>query len=91
MKMSVIILILSLSIFMAKEPQSISLTFDEEQGFYTLPVSFGSKEETFDLQVDTTTSETWVPSFKTTMKVKKYNISLSSNGQKTNKTCSHVS
>ena len=86
MKMSVIILILSLSIFLAKEPQSISLTFDEEQGFYTLPVSFGSKEETFNLQVDTTTSETWVPSFKTTMKVKKYNISLSSNGQKTNKT-----
>ena len=86
MKMSVIILIFSLSYLLAKEPQSISLTFDEEQGFYTIPASFGSKEETFDIQVDTTTSETWIPSFKTTMNVKKYNISLSSTGQKTNKT-----
>lgn len=84
--MSVIILIFSLSYLLAKEPQSISLTFDEEQGFYTIPASFGSKEETFDIQVDTTTSETWIPSFKTTMNVKKYNISLSSTGQKTNKT-----
>ncbi len=84
--MSVIILIFSLSYLLAKEPQSISLTFDEEQGFYIIPASFGSKEETFDIQVDTTTSETWIPSFKTTMNVKKYNISLSSTGQKTNKT-----
>ena len=84
--MSLIILLLSLSSFMTKEPQSISLTFDEELGFYTVPLSFGSKEETFDVQVDTTTSETWIPSYKTTLNVKKYNISQSSNGQKTNKT-----
>ena len=86
MKMSLIILLLSLSSIMTKEPQSISLTFDEELGFYTVPLSFGSKEETFDVQVDTTTSETWIPSYKTTLNIKKYNISQSSNGQKTNKT-----
>ena len=86
MKMSFIILLLSISTFFAKDPQSISLTYDKEQGFYTVPVTFGSKEEVFDIQVDTTTSETWIPSYKTTLNVKKYNISESSTGQKTNKT-----
>ena len=86
MKMSFIILLLSISTFFAKDPQSISLTYDKEQGFYTVPVTFGSKEEVFDIQVDTTTSETWIPSYKTTLNVKKYNISQSSTGQKTNKT-----
>ena len=86
MKMSKIILLLSISILFAKGPQTISLSFNKDLGFYTVPVSFGSNEETFDLQVDTTTSETWIPSLKTTMKVKKYNISKSSTGQKTNKT-----
>ena len=81
-----IILLLSLSSFMTKEPKSISLTYDEELGFYTVPVAFGSKEESFNIQADTTTSETWIPSYKTTLKVKKYNISESSTGQKTNKT-----
>ena len=86
MKNYLIILFLSLSSILALEPQSISLTFLEEEGFYTAPVSFGSEEETFDIQVDTTTSETWIPSYKTTLNVKKYNISESKTGQKTNKT-----
>ena len=86
MKMSLIILFLSLSSIFSLEPQSISLTFDAEQGFYTAPVSFGSNEETFNLQVDTTTSETWIPSYKTTLNVKKYNITDSVTGKKTNKT-----
>ena len=86
MAMPLIILVLTLSSFMTKEPKSISLTFDEELGFYIVPVAFGSKEESFNVQVDTTTSETWIPSYKTTLKVKKYNISESSTGQKTNKT-----
>ena len=55
-------------------------------GFYTIPVTFGSNQEVFDIQVDTTTSETWIPSYKTTLNVKKYNISKSSTGIKTNKT-----
>ena len=86
MAMPLIILLLTLSSFMTKEPKSISLTYDEELGFYTVPVAFGSKEESFNIQADTTTSETWIPSYKTTLKVKKYNISESSTGQKTNKT-----
>jgi hypothetical protein len=80
--MPIIILLLSLSSILTKEPKSISLTFDEELGFYTIPVSFGSNDETFNIQVDTTTSETWIPSYKTSLKVKKYNISLSKTGQK---------
>ena len=88
MKMSFIIpiLLLSISTFLAKEPQTISLSYDKDNGFYTIPVSFGSKGEVFDVQVDTTTSETWIPSYKTTLNVKKYNISESKTGQKTNKT-----
>ena len=81
----ILLFLLSTSIF-TKEPQTISLTFDEEKGFYTVPVTFGSNSETFNVQVDTTTSETWIPSYKTTYNVKKYNISLSSTGSKTNKT-----
>lgn len=86
MKMSYIILILSITSLLAKEPKSISLSYDKETGFYTVPVAFGSNEEVFDVQVDTTTSETWVPSYKTTLKVKKYNITDSTTGVKTNKT-----
>ena len=86
MKMSLLILFLLISSFLSREPQSISLSFDKETGFYTVPVSFGSNKETFDIQVDTTTSETWIPSYKTALNVKKYNISKSSTGIKTNKT-----
>ena len=80
------ILLLSISTFLAKEPQTITLNYDPDNGFYTIPVAFGSKGEVFDVQVDTTTSETWIPSPKTTVKVKKYNITQSSTGQRTNKT-----
>ena len=80
------VLFISLSSVISIEPQTISLTFLEEKGFFTVPVSFGSNQETFDIQVDTTTSETWIPSYKTTLDVKKYNISESKTGKKTNKT-----
>ena len=86
MKMSIFILLLSLSSFLAKDPKTISLLYEEDTGFYIIPISFGSNEEEFQIQVDTTTSETWIPSNKTTLKVKKYNISRSLNGQRTNKT-----
>jgi hypothetical protein len=80
--MSFIILLLSISFLTAKEPKTISLDYEEDTGFYIIPTSFGSNEEEFGIQVDTTTSETWIPSYKTTLKVKKYNISESSTGQK---------
>ena len=86
MKMSLFILLLSVSSFLAKDTKIISLLYEEDTGFYIIPISFGSNEEEFQIQVDTTTSETWIPSYKTTLKVKKYNISESVNGQRTNKT-----
>ena len=86
MKMSLFILLLSVSSFLAKDTKIISLLYEEDTGFYIIPISFGSNEEEFQIQVDTTTSETWIPSYKTTLKVKKYNISNSVNGQRTNKT-----
>ena len=85
--MTYIFLLFSLIIsIQTKEPQSISLSYEDKLGYYIIPISFGSNEEVFGLQVDTTTSETWIPSTKTSLKVKKYNISESTNGQKTNKT-----
>ena len=35
------ILLLSISTFLAKEPQTISLSYDKDNGFYTIPVAFG--------------------------------------------------
>ena len=84
--MSIIILLLSIVFLSAKEPKTISLNYEEDTGYYIIPMSFGSQEEEFGIQVDTTTSETWIPSYKTTLKVKKYNISESLDGKKTNKT-----
>ena len=86
MKMSIIFLLLSISSLLAKDPKTISLLYEEDTGYYIIPMSFGSNQDEFQIQVDTTTSETWIPSPKTTLKVKKYNITQSTTGQKTNKT-----
>ena len=86
MKMSLIFLLLSISSILSKDPKTISLLYEEDTGYYIIPMSFGSNSEEFQIQVDTTTSETWIPSPKTTLNVKKYNISKSTTGQKTNKT-----
>ena len=86
MKMSIIFLLLSISSILAKDPKTISLLYEEDTGYYIIPMSFGSNQDEFQIQVDTTTSETWIPSPKTTLKVKKYNITQSTTGQKTNKT-----
>ena len=86
MKMSIIFLLLSISSLLAKDPKTISLLYEEDTGYYIIPMSFGSNQDEFQIQVDTTTSETWIPSPKTTLKVKKYNITQSMTGQKTNKT-----
>ena len=86
MKMSIIFLLLSISSLLAKDPKTISLLYEEDTGYYIIPMFFGSNQDEFQIQVDTTTSETWIPSPKTTLKVKKYNITQSTTGQKTNKT-----
>ena len=86
MKIALLIIFIAISNIQSLEPKTIPLTYEEETGYYIIPISFGSNEEEFGLQVDTTTSETWIPSLKTTLNVKKYNISDSETSQQTKKT-----
>lgn len=86
MKITLLIFFISLAFIQTIDPKTISLTYEEETGYYIIPINFGSNSEEFGLQVDTTTSETWIPSCKTSLKVNKYNISESTTGKKTNKT-----
>ena len=68
-----------------KESKYIELDIDCEK-FCTIPVSFGSNDEVFTLQLDTTTSDSWIPSTKFDLDVPQYNILNSKNGKRTNKT-----
>ena len=70
---------------------SISIPLDKkpENNFFTVPISIGtpSNIQIFEVQVDTTTSETWVPSINTTYNINpKYDLSLSSSSNTSNKT-----
>ena len=56
----------------------INLEFREKNHFFTVPITIGSKEQQFEIQIDTTTSETWLPSINTTFKVQKYDPKSSS-------------
>ena len=60
--------------------ESIQLEFKEKNNCYTVPIKIGSKHQTFEVQVDTTTSETWIPSINSTYKVERFD-------PKTSKTC----
>ncbi len=65
---------------LALKSLSIDLEFREENNFFTVPIIIGSKQQSFEVQVDTTTSETWIPSINSTYKVEKFN-------PKTSQTC----
>ena len=70
---------------------SISIPIDkkEKNNFFTVPISIGtpSNKQVFEVQVDSTTSETWIPSINTTYKVSpKYDPLLSTTSNLTNKT-----
>ncbi len=70
---------------------SISIPLDKkpENNFFTVPLSIGTPSDIqiFEVQVDTTTSETWVPSINTTYNINpKYDLSLSSSSNTSNKT-----
>ena len=54
------------------DSNSIKLEFREKNHFFTIPIKVGSKDQPFEVQVDTTTSETWLPSVNTTYKVNKF-------------------
>ena len=78
------------SITNSKEPKQIEidLDFKEENNFFTVPITIGSgkKPQTFEVQIDTTTSETWVPSLNTTFDVPKYDPKKSKTSNVTRKT-----
>jgi hypothetical protein len=57
---------------------SIKLEFSEKNNFYTIPITVGNKQQAFEVQVDTTTSETWLPSINTTYEVDKFDPKSSS-------------
>ena len=46
--------------------------------FYTIPITVGNKQQAFEVQVDTTTSETWLPSINSTYEVDKFDPKSSS-------------
>ena len=60
--------------------KSLDLEFREENHFFTIPITVGSKQQPFEVQVDTTTCETWIPSINSTYKVARFD-------PKTSKTC----
>ena len=48
---------------------SINLNLDKNNNFFTVSLNLGTPSQTFSVQVDTTTSETWVPSKNTSYSV----------------------
>ena len=56
MKIALLIIFITIANIQSLEPKTIPLTYEEETGYYIIPISFGSNEEEFGLQVDTTTS-----------------------------------
>jgi len=70
---NLIILSTLVSVVFSLKSESIELDFYEKNNFFTVPIYLGSKEEKFEVQIDTTTSLTWVPSPTTTYKVTKFN------------------
>ena len=58
----------------------LDIKYNVEEGYFTIPVYYGENDEIFEVQVDTTTSVSWIPSEKFPLDVKKYDISGSSSG-----------
>ena len=87
---SLLFISILISITETKEPKiiEIDLEFKEENNFFTVPITIGTgkKPQTFEVQLDTTTSETWVPSVNTTFDVQKYDQKKSKTSEITDKT-----
>lgn len=58
----------------------LDIKYNAEEGYFTIPVYYGENDKIFEVQVDTTTSVSWIPSEKFPLDVKKYDISDSSSG-----------
>ena len=79
--MKILIVIILLSQSLSKNDKFFfSIKYNNESGYFTIPLSFGSENEIFELQIDTTSSVSWIPSPKFPFDVKKYNILDSSTG-----------
>ena len=65
----------------------LALNSYPDQPFYTVPIYIGTPAQVFEVQVDTTTSETWVPSINTSRPITvKYDGAKSKTATVTNKT-----
>lgn len=71
----------------------IDLELSKEYNFFTVPITFGTNTKgdggykTFEIQIDTTTSETWVPSVLANISnVEKYNVLESTSSEELNRT-----
>lgn len=78
--MKKILLFLLLLIDVSSNIVKLLIKYNNETGFSTIPISFGSNKEIFYVQIDTSTCKSWIPSPKFPFDVKKYNISQSSTG-----------
>ena len=69
----IILLIILISENLSLKSESITLEFLEKNNFFTVPLIIGSNEDEFQVQIDTTTSLTWVPSINTSFTINKFN------------------
>ena len=60
---------------------SLKLEFREKNHFFTIPINVCSMQQSFEVQVDKTTCETWIPSINTTYNVDKFDPKTSSTCQ----------
>ena len=69
--MKKILLFLLLLIDVSPKIIKLFIKYNNETGFSTIPISFGSNKEIFFVQIDTTTCKSWIPSPKFPFDVKK--------------------
>ena len=88
MYIRIFLLFLLLKSSLEKEEQNVivlNIDCNSYLNYCVIPISLGVKNEVFTIQLDTTISETWIPSSKFDLNVQKYDISNNKNGNKTNK------
>ena len=78
LSLNILISFLLINISFSLKSSPIKLEFRKKNHFFTVPMTVGSNNQLFEVQVDTTTSETWLPSINTTYKVQKYDPKSSS-------------
>ena len=83
--LSLFLLLLLTNLTISLKSDSVKLEFREKNHFFTIPITVGSNKQPFEVQVDTTTCETWLPSINTTFEVEKYDPKTSSTSEILNK------